>query len=99
MKELLTCLVIAVFLSGCTTTQKGGALGSLLGAGAGAVIGHQTGHRTEGAVIGAAAGGLGGAAVGSKIDTTKFCPSCGKHYKTRENYCPHDGTELKTINK
>lgn len=63
---LLLLSVMAVALSGCTTTQSydGAVLGGLLGAGAGAIIGNQSGDAGEGALIGAGLGAITGALIG-----------------------------------
>ena len=61
---LAAILTFALLTTGCTTTQKWAAAGTVLGTAAGAVIGHQSGHRTEGAVIGAAVGGAAGGVAG-----------------------------------
>lgn len=91
-------LILALFLVGCTTAQKGAAVGGAAGAGLGGIIGHQSGHGAEGAVIGGAVGAISGALVGEQLDT-KFCPVCGKRYTAGVKYCPVDGTELKEIKK
>ncbi len=100
MKRLAVVLLVLVAASsvGCTTAQKGAAVGGVAGAGLGAIIGHQSGHTGEGAGIGAAVGALGGALVGEQMDT-KFCPTCGKHYTSGVEYCPVDGTKLELIKK
>ena len=61
---LAAMLALALLVTGCTTTQKWAATGTVLGTAAGAIIGHQSGHRTEGAVIGAAVGGAAGGVAG-----------------------------------
>lgn len=96
--KLITLIIVMLFILGCTTTQKGAAVGGAAGAGLGAIIGHQSGHTAEGAGIGAAVGALGGALVGEQLDT-KFCPVCGKRYTAGVKYCPVDGAELKEIKK
>lgn len=90
---ILLVLSAIIWVSGCTTTQKGAGVGAVTGAGLGAVIGHQSGHAAEGAAIGAAAGGLGGALIGEQMDK-KFCPTCGRTFPSDVEYCPYDGTEL-----
>jgi len=104
--RLVHVLVCAVFivglLSGCTTVQKGAAVGAAGGAGLGAIIGHQSGKTGQGALIGAGAGALTGALIGDAIEqkkaVTKFCPECGKTFKDAEmTHCPYDGTELKLV--
>ncbi len=98
-KMILVVLAIsAIALVGCSTTQKGAAVGGGAGAVLGGIIGHQSGHGTEGALIGAGLGAASGALVGEQMDT-KFCPVCGKHYTSGVKYCPVDGAELKTIQK
>ena len=87
-------ILIPVAIIGCTTTQKGAAIGGLGGAALGGIIGHQSGHGVEGALIGAGAGAVGGALVGEQMDK-KFCPVCGAEYTSDVKYCPKDGTELK----
>ena len=87
---LFTVLVGA----GCTTTEKGAAVGGLGGATVGGIIGHQSGHGVAGAAIGGAVGTVGGMVVGEKMDK-KFCPVCGATYPADTKYCPKDGTELK----
>jgi uncharacterized protein YcfJ len=94
---IITAL-LTLSLLGCTTTQKGAAVGGAAGAGVGAIIGAQSGHTAEGAGIGAAVGALGGALVGEQMDT-KFCPVCGRRFTSGTQYCPDDGTELKPIQK
>ena len=54
--------------SGCTTTQKGAAIGGAVGAGSGALIGHHHGHSGRGALIGAGIGALTGALMGDFVD-------------------------------
>jgi len=95
---VLILMVALVSLLGCTTTQKGAAIGAGTGAVLGGVIGHQSGHGVGGALIGAGAGGLAGALVGEQMDT-KFCPVCGRHYTSGVKYCPVDGAELKPLQK
>ena|SRR3989338_1418348 len=94
----LVLLTIVVFLSGCTTAQKGAGVGAV-GAGAlGAIIGHQSGHTAEGAAIGAGIGAVTGAIVGEQMET-KFCPKCGRRYTSGKIYCPTDGTKLEMVEK
>lgn len=95
MKKGFLLLCVVAVLAGCTTTQKGTALGAAGGAGLGAIIGHQSGNRDKGALIGGAVGALGGYAVGSQMDEKKFCPACGRVFKADTVYCPYDGTELR----
>lgn len=41
---------------------------------------------------------IGFIAVGvRKSEFDKFCPKCGHRYETEEEYCSHDGSELKMI--
>lgn len=95
MKKLIPLLLIAAIASiGCTTTQKGAAVGGLGGAALGGIIGHQSGHGAEGAAIGAGIGAISGALIGEQMDK-KFCPVCGAEYTADVKYCPKDGTELK----
>ncbi len=97
MKKLISLLLLSVLIgsvSGCTTTQKGAAVGGLGGAALGGIIGHQSGHGAEGAVIGGAVGAISGALVGEQLDK-KFCPVCGAEYTADVKYCAKDGTELK----
>ncbi|MFH1772208.1 MAG: glycine zipper domain-containing protein [Candidatus Omnitrophota bacterium] len=101
MKKLtifLSVLIAMVAISGCTTTQKGAATGAAVGAGLGAIIGHQSGETAAGAGIGAAAGAITGAIVGEKLDK-KFCPVCGRRFKSSLEHCPYDGTKLELIEK
>ena len=98
MKNLVLILVVAMLAVGCTTIQKGAGVGAAIGAGLGAVIGHQSGETAAGAAIGAAAGGLGGALIGEQLDK-KFCPECGRRFKSSVQYCPYDGIELQDIKK
>jgi uncharacterized protein YcfJ len=101
MKRLVVILSLAaVVLGGCanaTNTQKGAGIGALLGGGAGYAIGKQGGHGTEGAVIGAVVGAVGGGLIGNQMDKKKFCPTCGREFKSSVEYCPYDGTELKPV--
>ena len=97
MKKINTItlsILMALTILGCTTTQKGAAVGGLGGAALGGIIGHQSGHGAEGAVLGAAVGAVSGALVGEHLDK-KFCPVCGAEYTADVKYCPKDGTELK----
>jgi uncharacterized protein YcfJ len=95
---IFVLLVSAVALLGCSTTQKGAAIGAGAGAVLGGIIGHQSGNDMTGAAIGAAAGGVTGALVGEQMDT-QFCPVCGRRYASGVKYCPVDGAELKPIQK
>jgi len=99
MKRTLAVLMLAMLVSGCTTTQKSTTIGTAAGAGLGAIIGHQSGNRDKGALIGGAAGALGGYVVGNKMEQKMFCPTCGKVYSEDKVYCPIDGTELKIQQK
>ena len=94
----LFVILAFLFVVGCSTTQKGAAIGAGTGAVLGGIIGHQSGHGPTGAAIGAAAGGLGGALIGEQMDS-KFCPVCGKRFTASQKFCPDDGTELKDIEK
>ena len=100
---VLLCIVFIIgLLSGCTTVQKGAAVGAAGGAGLGAIIGHQSGETGKGALIGAGAGALVGALAGDAIEkkqsVIRFCPKCGRRFKDAEmTYCPHDGTELEVV--
>ena len=95
----LTILILMpLSIIGCTTTQKGAAVGGLGGAALGGIIGHQSGHGGEGAAIGAAVGAISGALVGEQMDK-KFCPVCGAEYTSGVTYCSKDGTELKLKQK
>lgn len=100
MKKFASFILIIFLISvvGCTGTQKGAGIGTLLGAGAGAIIGHQSGRTAEGALIGGAIGAAGGALVGDAMDT-KFCPECGRDYRSDVQYCTYDGTELQVKQK
>ena len=73
---LLSGLIVVVsllFLSGCTTVQKGAAVGGVAGAAAGGVWGHNQGilSAAEGACVGGAGGGLIGALVGDQLEERK----------------------------
>ncbi len=96
--QTIFVLCLAGILAGCTTTQKGAAVGGGGGAILGGIIGHQSGHGTEGALIGAGLGAATGAIVGEKMDT-KFCPKCGASYTGGTQFCAKDGTELKMKEK
>ena len=93
-KSLIFLIFAAVILAGCTTTQKGAAVGATGGSILGGIIGHQSGHGPTGAAIGAGAGAVAGALIGEKMDKN-FCPVCGATYTSDVKYCPKDGTELK----
>lgn len=96
MRKAILFLAFSVMtLVGCTTTQEGAAVGGVGGAALGGIIGHQSDHGVEGAAIGGAVGAVGGMLVGSHMDEKKFCPDCGRIYKSDTKYCPVDGTELK----
>jgi len=90
----LISVVLVIFATGCTTTQKGAGTGAALGGGLGAIIGHQSGKTATGALIGAAVGGLGGALVGEQMDV-RYCPVCGRSFPSDVEYCPYDGAALK----
>jgi len=98
MRKATFLLLILAVAYGCSTTQKGAAVGAVIGGTAGAIIGHQSGHTAEGAAIGAGAGGLGGALTGEQLDTM-FCPNCGKRFMGSKTVCPYDGTTLQPIRK
>jgi chemotaxis protein MotB len=69
---LLLAVVVCVVLvfSGCTTVQKGAAVGGVAGAAVGGVWGNEAGvlSAAEGALTGAAAGGLLGALIGDQLE-------------------------------
>ena len=93
-KSMFLFVLLFVFLSGCTTTQKAATVGGVGGATIGGIIGHQQGNGVKGAAIGAAVGTIGGMIVGDKMEK-KFCPVCGRGFTEDVEYCPDDGTELK----
>ena len=93
MKYLVIGLIGLMLLVGCTTVQKGAAIGGATGAALGGIIGHQVDRGAEGAAIGAGVGAVTGAIIGEQLEV-KFCPSCGKGYTEGVKYCPVDGTEL-----
>lgn len=98
-KALVFCIMVGlVALLGCSTTQKGAAIGTVAGAGLGAIIGHQSGHAGAGALIGGLGGAAAGALAGEQMDS-KFCSTCGKRFTAGTEFCPADGTALKTIDK
>ena len=100
MRRLAIIFALCAFaLTGCTTTQKGAGAGALLGGGAGYAIGKQSGHGGEGAAIGAVVGAIGGGLIGNQMEQKKFCPTCGREFKSSVEYCPYDGTELKPVEK
>ena len=73
-KAALTGLVVAGMAAGCTSTQKGAAVG----AGAGFIVGDLATQNTchvanpyQAGLIGAAAGGLAGALIGDALNETK----------------------------
>ena len=91
---LSVLLLSGITLLGCTTTQKGAAVGGLGGAALGGIIGHQSGQGVTGALIGGGLGAVTGALVGEQMNK-KFCPVCGAEYTADVKYCPKDGAELK----
>jgi len=74
MKRLVLLLlgtgVIAALLTGCTTVQKGAAVGGTAGAAVGGIWAHNGGvlSTAEGALVGAATGGLVGALIGDQLE-------------------------------
>lgn len=99
MKKVITViLLLLVFLSGCTTTQKAATMGTIAGSTVAGIVGHQTGHASEAATIGGVIGGVGGYLIGDKMKT-KFCPISGKSYDESVIYCPVHGVELKRKRK
>ena len=97
-KILIFTILVAIAVVGCTTTQKGAAVGAAGGSVLGGIIGHQSDHGVAGAAIGAGAGGIAGALIGDKMET-KFCPICGATYPNDTQFCPKDGAELKVRQK
>ncbi len=94
MKKNVICLILALVLVGCTTSQKASTVGGLGGATLGGIIGHQSGDGVKGAAIGGAIGTVGGMIVGDKLEK-KFCPTGGEVYTEDVVYCPKHGVELK----
>jgi len=96
MKNSLTIFFILSFglFSGCTTTQKGAAVGGVSGATIGGIIGHQSGDGVTGAAIGGVIGTVGGLVVGEKM-AKKFCPEGGETFPEDVKFCPKHGVELK----
>jgi outer membrane lipoprotein SlyB len=94
MKKIIIIFSLASALAGCTTSQKGAAVGGLGGATLGGIIGHQSGDGVKGAAIGGAVGTIGGMIVGDKMEK-KFCPVGGEVYASDVTYCPKHGVELK----
>ncbi len=93
-RRILLSASVALLLTGCTTTEKGAAVGGLGAAAIGGIIGHQSGHALTGAAIGGTVGTIGGMIVGEKM-ATKFCPVGGETYPDDVMYCPKHGVELK----
>lgn len=97
MRGVLVILsVILMFLTGCTTMQRGAGTGAVAGGALGAIIGHQSGHTAEGAGIGAAAGAIAGGIIGERMEK-KFCPQCGRRFTSSLEYCPYDSSSLQWI--
>ncbi len=104
-KKIVVIVFSILFVSGCTTVQKGAGVGAVSGAALGGIIGNQSGSAGEGALIGAGAGALIGALAGDAIEknkgekpATKFCPKCGRRFQGEETvYCPYDGTSLEYV--
>jgi chemotaxis protein MotB len=74
MKKLMLVVAVAALLAtGCTTVQKGAAIGGAAGAAVGGVWGASAGslNAGEGALAGAAGGGLVGALIGDQLDKVK----------------------------
>jgi|ETNmetMinimDraft_26_1059896.scaffolds.fasta_scaffold70688_2 outer membrane lipoprotein SlyB len=67
---IIIMAVLAVSLTGCTTTQQGTATGAVAGGALGAVVGNNlgsgSGDREKGALLGAAAGALLGNQIGQQ---------------------------------
>lgn len=74
MKRLLWISVISILAlilaAGCTTVQKGAAVGGLIGAAAGGTLASNHGILSagEGALVGGAGGGLAGALIGDQLE-------------------------------
>jgi outer membrane protein OmpA-like peptidoglycan-associated protein len=68
---LIPVVVLLWMQLGCSSTQKGAAVGGVVGAGAGAVIGNQSGHSTTGAIAGGAIGAAAGAIIGDYMEKQK----------------------------
>lgn len=94
MNKFVIVVLLSLAVIGCTTTQKGAAVGGIGGATLGGIIGHQSDHGVAGAAIGGAVGTVGGMLVGEHMDK-KFCPQCGRVYTSDVKFCSVDGTELK----
>ncbi len=93
MKYGVVVVICFLVFGGCTTVQKGAAVGGATGAAIGAIIGHQSGETGEGAAIGGAVGAVTGALIGEQLEV-KFCPECGKGYTEGVKFCPACGREL-----
>jgi chemotaxis protein MotB len=67
---LLLMLLVPVGLLGCTTVQKGAAIGGLAGAAIGGIWAGNAGELSiaEGALVGGAGGGLAGALLGDQLE-------------------------------
>lgn len=74
MKDLLlsTCLLLAVFSSGCLSAHHSTGVGAVGGAGIGAGIGAALGNPGLGALIGAGIGALGGAVVEDRLEKKRI---------------------------
>ncbi len=95
---ICTFLLGVVALSGCTATQKGAGIGALIGGGVGYAVGKQSGNDAAGAAIGATVGAIGGGLIGNKMEDKNMfiCPECGRSFSSSVEYCPYDGTALKS---
>ena len=94
MMRYLMIPILLLGVAGCTTVQRGAAVGGVTGAGLGAIIAEATGGEAgEGALIGGGVGAVAGAIVGEQLEV-KFCPKCGKGYTEDVRYCAISGTEL-----
>ena len=95
MNKIISLAVLMLVVgTGCTTTQKGAAVGGVSGATIGGIIGHQSDNTVAGAAIGGVVGTVGGMVVGEKM-AKKFCPVGGESFPSDVNYCPKHGVELK----
>ena len=84
MKKIIVIGITLIALAGCSSTERGAAVGAT----AGAIIGGVTTNSVAGAAVGAAAGGVAGALVGRVAGSDEMCYYRDHNGRLFRDYCP-----------
>ena len=84
LSAMVLALSLSAAIAGCTSTEKGAAVGAV----GGALVGQAIGGNTESTLVGAAVGGIAGAVIGNLLERKGYCIYRRPNGTTYEARCP-----------